>query len=123
MIYRFLPLKGKSSFDVKKTNSLVSPYFLVITFDADLWHNGKGSSADYRVSRASDFYLGFTTKEKALAHMKPSDFTYHIGLADLTLFYAFQKNCWVYKAAHGWGTDLEIVEDNAYLKLLTIPFK
>lgn len=90
-------LIGDLSFDIQETNSIVSPYLLIISGQTRWDHNLNSIFAD-RENEVVSGNFGFTTKEKAMSHVKPSDFGHGVTrLYDIKLFYAYQGGSWIFK--------------------------
>ena len=104
---------GLVSYDVEKTDSLVSPYQLILTFKVREFHNGLGADRNGHYDKSEKKWFGFKTAEEALAHRSPDDFVDNFAEIckdrpelrickpiDCTIYYAFQKNAWVYKGGN-----------------------
>lgn len=88
-------LIGESNFDIRKTDSIVSPYMLTITFDTKLSSNTTSPNANYHASSLNKM-LGFKTANDALRHTQEIDFDRGFPWK-LNLIYALQKESWVLK--------------------------
>jgi hypothetical protein len=131
-INRFFPQKNTFSYDVKKTDSLVSPYVLEIHFKAKSFSNLESPRADLKLS---GHIVGFTTKEKAATSISDSDFNDVRGpinpalspllIREVVLYYAFQKGNWVFKNAdHNRKGELtELLQSEATNDLFIIPVR
>ena len=93
-VYRsvFLP---PLKYDVKRTDSLVSPYKLIITGKAKWDSNFESLDADV-YSEVFETNFGFSSREKALASTKESDFSRGKGRKyNLIIQYSFRNGSWV----------------------------
>ncbi|MDY7000558.1 MAG: hypothetical protein SVS15_02100 [Thermodesulfobacteriota bacterium] len=88
---------GRISYDVKRTDSLVSPYKLIIYVNNIKYKeniNGPGANGYY--SKDLNKIYGYKSKLEALNKVSKMDFTCQ-GNFDFIIFYAFQDNGWVLK--------------------------
>ena len=123
---------GSISFDVKKTDSIVTPYKLIVNFAINSKSNSDSPGADH--------VFGFKNKEDALKHMKEADFRDKTLTRDeqlkvqayprkVTCYYAFQKGSWEFKGGDSnfdlWiGWHITKKENFHYFKdLIKIPVK
>ena len=90
-------LIGDLSYDIQKTNSIVSPYLLIITGKAQWGSNLDSPNAD-NPSEVFDNNQGFTTKEKALQNVKESDFIGDsVRYYDIRIYYTLREDVWTMK--------------------------
>jgi hypothetical protein len=101
---RKFKLKGAVTFDVKKTDSLVSPYLLILSFSADYFDNDTGPHVNgpyghggvrYGYKSAADA-LKFTKPEDWIERPSPTGYSKRDPI-DFQAYYAFQKGKWVLK--------------------------
>lgn len=108
---RRLTLIGMPSYDVRRTDSLVSPYKLIINFRVKYEDNTSGPNVNGYYSKSLKSTYGYSSAENAMKYTNPEDF---IDLNPiyksrpgskvmrLSAFYAFQGDKWVLKG----GSDL-----------------
>lgn len=121
-------IKGSLAFDVRRTDSLVSPFVLKMTFQARYDENiNSPNSNRYGIVGSGG---GFKTFAEALANAKPYDFPYPGDQINIErLQYALQKDTWILKEETlGLGlndaSDL-LLKANSHLTkdLMLIPMK
>lgn len=90
------PLK----YDIRKTDSLVSPYMLIMSFKAK-WDNNYDSINANLKSEVFDNNFGFTSKEDAIKNTTEKDY---MGSKprkyDCVIYYSYQKNRWVFNRSN-----------------------
>ena len=90
-------ISGPLSYDIQKTDSIVSPYILIISGKVQWDQNLSSQHAD-KYSEVENENFGFTTKEKALAHITEKDFGIDTQrVYNLKIIYSYQKGSWVLK--------------------------
>jgi len=108
---RRLTLIGIPSYDVRRTDSLVSPYKLIINFRVKYEDNVSGPNVNGHYSKSLKSTYGYSSAENAMKYTNPEDFVdlNPIGKSSpgsnvmrLSAFYAFQGDRWVLKG----GSDL-----------------
>lgn len=91
-------IDGGVSYDIRKTDSIISPYLLIISGSAE-WASNLESPKATRYNEMKSANFGFNTKEEAMQNVSENDFlggtkrTYRIELP-----YALQEGYWVLKA-------------------------
>lgn len=93
-------IEDSFSYDVKRTDSIVSPYQLIINFKINyLGTNLDSPNANGIYLSSSNKTYGFKTAEDALKHMNEEDLKdYSFKMVfDLQIYYALQKGSWVFK--------------------------
>jgi hypothetical protein len=123
-----LILSGKLNYDVRKTDSLVSPYVLTLTFK--VFENGNyGSPNANGYSENLNQKIGFKTGDDALANVELSDFTDISTLYNIEVNYALQKGVWILESGN---SDFDILikpllkyKENSRIstQILSIPFQ
>lgn len=102
-------------FDIKKTESIISPYLLIISFQVLKSSNFTSPNANYLTDKSK--YFGFKTKEDAMANTKEIDFSqsfYARGIYKVIIYYSLTENNWIlnggnedfdrlFKGCHGYG--------------------
>ena len=119
---------GNVGFDIRKTDSIVSPYMLIINFETNFWDNARSPNANGHFSETPELkkWYGFKTSEEALNNVKPIDFDKE-DVINCTVYYAFQKGFWVYKGGNDYfegnfERHLKSKETSPYFKdILSIP--
>ncbi len=112
------------SYDVKKTDSLVSPYKLILSGGVLFDYNRYSPNAT-NVWKGSP--CQFNTKEEALLHTKPIDFANAEPrrVAQFTAVYALQKGKWVFNSGieigEKGGNEIEKFIRANHKELLEIP--
>jgi hypothetical protein len=91
---------GPIGYDIKKTDSIVTPYQLILTFNATVFSNATGPNRNGYYSKSLKEWYGFKTMEEALAHKSPADFSVYSDGMDFRMYYAFQRNAWVLKGGN-----------------------
>lgn len=135
-VTKHLWVDGSAYFDIRKTDSIVSPYKLIITFktkhcgDNDFSPNANGPYSDYFKRKC-----GFKTVHDALSNINESDFlereyngSYVSAkgrIRDMMVIYAFQNSSWVIKDGNKnfniyFGRDLQSKENGHYFKDLIV---
>jgi len=108
---RRLTLIGTPSYDVKKTDSLVSPYKLIINFSVKYDDNTSGPNVNGHYDKSLKKTYGYRSSEDAMKYTNTEDFVDINPISktkpggnvmDLSVFYAFQGEKWVLKG----GNDL-----------------
>ncbi len=92
-------------YDVKKTDSIISPYILTISIWSSYMDNDQSPSANgYKYN---DVLLGFKSEEEALSHTRfkdfapRSDFYSNIGVFEIYVSYLYREKFWEYKKWNG----------------------
>jgi len=134
---RRLTLIGTPSYDVQRTDSLVSPYKLIINFSVKYYDNESGPNANGYYDESLEKTYGYRSPEDAMKYTNPEDFidlnsTYKSepgdNVMDLSAFFAFQGGKWVLKG----GNDLFMLNffreenkntDSLIKMLLQVPAK
>ena len=98
-VTRYTLLPGSSGFDVKKTDSLVSPYMLIITFSTSPINNTDSPNANGLIKSVKR-KGGFKSAEDALANVAATDFVGQSFQRSMRLNYALQKGIWVLKGGN-----------------------
>jgi len=134
-------VKGSESYDIKRTDSIVTPYILIIRFKIStlgsnyLSPNANGVYSDY-FKRT----VGFKTSEEALKNLKETDFLDRDSFTNeyvkkkgsvggVMCNYSFQNNNWVLKdgdtAFHAFFiVDMKEKENSKYFKnLVSFPIR
>lgn len=108
---RRITLIGIPSYDVRRTDSLVSPYKLIINFRVKYEDNTSGPNVNGHYSKSLKSTYGYSSAENAMKYTNPEDFIdlnpiYKSrpgsNVMSLSAFYAFQGDKWVLKG----GSDL-----------------
>lgn len=108
---RRLTLIGIPSYDVRRTDSLVSPYKLIINFRVKYEDNTSGPNVNGYYSKSLKRTYGYSSAENAMRYTNPEDFIDlnpicksrpGSNVMRLSTFYAFQGDKWVLKG----GSDL-----------------
>ena len=131
-IRRHKLIPGSMSYDIKKTDSIVSPYMLIVSFSTSFMDNGLSPNANGYFDKSLRKWFGFSSAEEAFAKTKledfPPDFRGKVGGdLDLSVRYAYQKGVWVLKGGNDWFgfnfvQHLTSKENGHYFKdLLAIP--
>jgi hypothetical protein len=127
-------IDGTLSYDIKKTDSIVSPYMLIVGFKTFFMDNDSSPNAKGYYDQNLKKWYGFKTAEEALTNTNPIDFAPDItgrrGLdLDLKVHYAYQKVIWVLKGGNrlfgfNFSEHLYSKENGHYFKdLLSIPIE
>ncbi len=88
------------SYDVKKTDSIISPYILTISIWSSYMDNDQSPSA-------KGGWTGFNSEEEALSHTgfkdfaPRSDFYSNIGIFEIYVSYLYREKFWEYKKWNG----------------------
>jgi hypothetical protein len=125
-------IDGSMAYDVKKTDSLVSPYMLIVSFKTLFLDNASSPNANGHYDNFLRKWFGFKTVEEALSNTKSIDFPPdpkgRVGRdLDLKVYYAYQKGIWVLKGGDryfkfNFEKHLTSKENGHYFKeLLAIP--
>jgi hypothetical protein len=125
--YKVVPSSFR--YDIQRTNSLVSPYRLLISFSVEYSSNEKSplANAGYYAGRQ----YGFKTAQQAEDNVTPGDFDEtSTSTFDFSVNYVYQDGFWVYKGPNGGGFDLNVSpflkkDENAlkFERLLKVPVK
>jgi hypothetical protein len=103
---RRLTLIGMPSYDVRRTDSLVSPYKLIINFRVKYEDNTSGPNVNGYYSKSLQKTYGYSSAKNAMKYTKPEDFIDlnpicksrpGSNVMRLSAFYAFQGDKWVLK--------------------------
>ena len=132
--HRIVPINKSFNFNIKKTDSIVTPYQLIISFSFNRWHNRLSPEAN------SDYIdenriIGFKTANDALANVGNSDFeeaeySYVEKISrQMTMTYVLKKKVWILESGNDLfetyiGQHIANV-NNAYLfkNVLSVPIK
>lgn len=125
-------VSGSLGFDIRRTNSIVTPYRLIIYLKTNFSGNDGSPNANFVKSNGNKF--GFKTAKDALNNTKPIDLSMDSfkGIPfeyDLAIYYAFQKNFWVFKNGNDdfnfYIGQRMLMKENIYLfkGLFKIPVK
>lgn len=123
-----LNLFGPINYDVKKTDSLVSPYLLILTFKV-FENSNYGSPNANGYSENLNQKVGFKTGEDALANVELNDFTDISTLYNVEINYALQKGVWILESGNSGfdkliKSNLKHTENNHISKkIISIPIK
>ena len=125
---------GSGSFDIKKTDSIVSPYLLIIRFKTRyLGTNGFSPNSNGPYYKYFKRKYGFNTAQEALANCSDEDFVEQDGarskehVYDIMLSYAYQDGSWIIGKGNEdfmifFGRDLTDDLNGKYFKdLLKVP--
>lgn len=114
-------------YDIQRTNSLVSPYKLIINFKGNFVTNQQSPYANS--SSLNGKWYGFKTREEAVNHATDMDFSNDPISCEFTVIYAYQDGFWTFKG----GNDLfdfrlqPLLSNEAlnmkFQKLLKVPVK
>ena len=145
------PIKGSFSYDIRKTDSIITPYQLIISFKSLIGENKNSPNANSTkiedkwsgtipiTTTKVEVKCGFKTIQDALNHIEPTDFKNKTfdnkddHIFDLVINYSFQKNSWIFKGGNrefmayiGYFIEgaLKQKENDRYFKdLIEIPVK
>ncbi len=133
-VHQIVLVNKSFNFNIKKTDSIVSPYQLIIRFSFNRWHNrlSHKANSDYEYE---NHIIGFRTPDDALANIGNSDFkeaeySYVEKISrQMRMTYVLKKKVWILEG----GNDLfetyigQHIADvnNAYLfkSVLSVPTK
>jgi hypothetical protein len=133
-VNRIVLVNQSFDFDIKKTDSIVTPYQLIIRLSFNRWHNrlSPNANSDYEYENR---IRGFKTADDALANTGNSDFdeakySYVEKISrQMTIIYVLKKKAWILED----GNDLfetyigQHISDmnNAHLfkNVLSVPIK
>ena len=97
VVYRSSVVPGSTGYDIKKTDSIISPYLLIISANARWENNSQSRRAEVPTIINKKIMVGFETEESALKNMTEDDFsicsdreTFNIQIS-----YAYQNGKWV----------------------------
>lgn len=96
---RKLVLISVLSYDIKKTDSIVSPYKLILNFSVNYFDNTTGPKANGYHSNSTNKTYGYKTSQEALGCVRASDLEKGSPM-DMVVYYALQKNKWVLKGGN-----------------------
>lgn len=99
---KHLLVPGSGSYDIKKSDSIVSPYVLILKFQTSyLGTNGFSPNANGPYYKYFKRKYGFNTAEEALANCSAADFVEQDGMPakehvyDIMLSYLYQDGSWI----------------------------
>jgi hypothetical protein len=133
-VNRLVLVNRSLDFDIKKTDSIVTPYQLTIRLSLNRWHNRRSPNAnsDYEYENR---IRGFKTADDALANTGNSDFeeakyTYvELISRKMTILYVLKNKTWILKGGNDYfdayiGQHISDV-NNAHLfkNVLSVPIK
>ena len=90
--------KNSFSFDIRRTNSIVSPYKLIFSFKAHSCQNGASPKANGKYYDVAKKWFGYKRAKEALANTSEKDF----GNGDIDTYsgqYTYTKGSWI----KNWG--------------------
>lgn len=133
-VNRLVLVNRSLDFDIKKTDSIVTPYQLSIRLSFNRWHNrlSPNANSDYEYENR---IRGFKTADDALANTGHSDFeeakyTYVEKISrDIAILYVLKKKTWILKGGNDhFDTYIgQYISDvnNAHLfkNVLSVPIK
>ncbi len=141
-VCKILWVKDSGAYDIKTTESIISPYELIIMFKAEDFNtNAESQHANSWCSGAPGNNWGFKSAEDAFLHIDESDFKINNGslIIDIVLKYALQKEnwilkdiLWVFKGLNKFddfdidiknGTSLFRANEHYFQNLIKIPIK
>jgi len=133
---KHLWLPGSGSYDIKKSDSIVSPYILILKFQTRyLGTNGFSPNANGPYYKYFKRKYGFNTAEEALANCSDVDFVDQNGMSakehvyDIMLSYLYQDGSWIIGKGNEdfmifFGRDLTDDLNGKYFRdLLKVPVK
>jgi hypothetical protein len=105
-------VEGSGAYDIKKTESIVTPHVLTLSFQiVQLGSNTFSPNANGSYSNIFKRISGFKTQEEALDNLKESDFLFSKDnqfvewkgkglIYNIICYYAFQNNNWILKGGN-----------------------
>ena len=137
-VTKHLWLPGSGSYDIKKSDSIVSPYILIIKFETrHCGSNAFSPNANGPYYKYFKRQYGFNSAQEALAHCNNTDFVDRDDISipakenvyDIMISYLYQDGSWVINKGNEdfmifFGRDLKSDLNGKYFKdLLTVPTK
>lgn len=99
-VERYKLIDGTLGYDIKKTDSLVSPYTLIISLKVLTSDNCSSPNANGSYSKMLKKVHHFKTIEDALNNRLPTDFYPEWTERDIKINYAYQKGKWIFKGGN-----------------------
>lgn len=95
-VYRSV-LMQPLSYDIQQTNSIVSPYLLII-YGKSKWEHNFDSKHSDKYSEVFESNFGFKTQETALINIFDDDFGVKAKrIYDFKIYYSYQNGFWILK--------------------------
>ncbi len=99
-VRRYKLVDGTLGYDIKKTDSLVSPYILIVNFKVLFMDNDSSPNARGVYAQDLKKWYGFRTAEEALNNTKPIDFATAVTDNYVKIHYAYQKGNWILRGGN-----------------------
>lgn len=97
-VSRYTLVSGSPSFDVKRTDSIISPYNLILTFTAYHQDNINSPNAN-GIIKSVKRRGGFNTAEDALRNVSTGDFGKKLPYK-MRVLYSLQRDVWILKGGN-----------------------